>query len=203
METSRAPSGETYTPLLSPSPLHAMEVDQTSTDASSAHQSEFPLQQKPSMSSVSSCCSVAESKAEIKAMLDDFQIGLNRVLSSNLHEPLVISQQNSRKSYNSTGTDSEGTSIKACPHCNTNTISTMLSDFSCADCGVIVSSLPFDACSSVNTTVQVHVLSPQSQRLLSQSTWFSQVHERSGCDFPNSSLTVTSSEDTSSSGFLC
>jgi len=55
------------------------------------HNPDTPLQQQSSMAQPHvACCSVAKSKVEIRGMLDDFQVGLNRVLSSNLQQPLVI-----------------------------------------------------------------------------------------------------------------
>jgi len=164
MEHSTAPSSESYTPLFPSSPLHAMEVDQSPTGETPAQHSEIPFRHKSSVSSFSSCCSVAESRAEIKAMLDDFQVGLNRVLSSNLQEPLVVSPVDTRNACNGaeTGSNTWRTSL-TCSHCSENIVSSADEPYfwySCSDCGVVVSSFPFGVCSYVNKAVKVQNLSP-------------------------------------------
>jgi len=139
-----------FSVLFPPPPL-----DQSPTGAT-------PSQHKSSVSPFSSCCSVAESRAEIKAMLDDFQVGLNRVLSSNLQEPLVVSPPDTRNSCNraKTGSNTWETSPK-CSHCSEYIVPLRDVWYSCSDCGVVVrSSFPLGVCSLVNKAVKVQNLSP-------------------------------------------
>lgn len=81
------------------SSLGDMDVDHGPTNTSTIRHQSSPQhslhlpQHRSSMASISSCCSVSEGKEEIKVMLTDLQAGLNRVLSSNLSEPLVISRE--------------------------------------------------------------------------------------------------------------
>jgi next-to-BRCA1 protein 1 len=116
-----------------------MEVDQTHTAATSVPNSEIPLQHRSSMTSVSSCCSVAESKAEIKSMLDNLQAGLNRVISSNLQEPLVISPQNCCNSSEA-GINTKATIPTWCFTCANYIVPSEYGQlhYSCTNCHVVV-----------------------------------------------------------------
>lgn len=134
--TPRAVSGESQASLLATSPPQAMEVDQTPT---SAQHSDIPLQHRSSMSSVSSCCSVAESKAEIRAMLDNFQTNLNRVISTNLQEPFITSQE-----FNFEAGEIPRIPTTRCSRCAMFIVPSMFGPtvwYSCADCDIVVVSL--------------------------------------------------------------
>lgn len=152
-ETSRGFSGR---PLFPTPPIHPMDVDKTGTAGVPGQHPEIPLHHRSSMTSVSSCCSVSQSKADIKAMLCDFQAGLNNVIASDLQEPLVVHNRNSRQnSRNSMDVDNHA---KIPPTCCSHCISDISSSehgpqvwSSCTNCNVgLVSPFPFEVCSFNN-----------------------------------------------------
>lgn len=129
--------------------LADMDVDHgpSSTTSSLRHQSSpqhalHTPQHRSSMASISSCCSVAERTAEIKVMLTDLQAGLNRVLSSNLSEPLVFSREASV--HNSHDVISQNTPDLPphswCSFCRGDIMPPGNDSvwYSCADCPIVV-----------------------------------------------------------------
>ena len=71
--------------LLPDFPNASMDVDMTHTT--------LPGDHRPSMTPVAKC---HKNKAEIKAMLDDFQAGLNILIASDFQERLVIPVQSTQ-----------------------------------------------------------------------------------------------------------
>jgi len=82
---------------LAPTAAAPMDVDSSSLNA--RRQPTYPQRTRPtpqhsiSTMSIESCCSVSEGKAEIKAMLSNFEAGLNRVLANNFEVPLSTTPQ--------------------------------------------------------------------------------------------------------------
>jgi len=139
--------------IFSASSLADMDVDHGTTSTSSLrHQSSpqhslHPPQHRSSMASISSCCPVSEGKEEIKVMLTNLTAGLNRVLSSNLSEPLVMSRGPSvHNSDNATSQNAPDLPPRSwCSFCRGDMPPGQHSIwYSCADCHLaIVSSLQF------------------------------------------------------------
>lgn len=88
------------------SPLDSMDVDHSNFhsifDLPTPQRRPQPRRPTPqhraSASSLSSCCPVAEGRAEIHTMLTNFQENLNRVLSSNLGAPMISSSDDASRS---------------------------------------------------------------------------------------------------------
>jgi next-to-BRCA1 protein 1 len=137
-------------------PFAPMDVDQptshTPFERNTTQHSLPSLRHRSSVQSLTSCCSVAQGKAEIKALLTDFQDGLNRVLDNDLQQPLHISRQASVETFNTSETlKADGNVLPTqppswCSHCTRDINASQNGGYlwySCVDCRVVVVSSIF------------------------------------------------------------
>ncbi|CAA7264849.1 unnamed protein product [Cyclocybe aegerita] len=98
-----------------------------------------PPQHRMSAPAMDACCSVSQGKADIQAMLTNFEKSLNSVLENNLGVPLVYSLSAPQRTSN--GMTESAPPPSLCSMCITNISSTEDGQkvwYSCTDCHIVV-----------------------------------------------------------------
>lgn len=140
---SHIPRAPTVTPTTrSASSQVPMDVDPTTTTTSNIRpQLPRPAPQHPAFApSLGTCCSVSRGRAEVQELLLNFQEGLNRVLESNLENPLVTTPAAGNALYDGFSENSASAPPPSlCSVCTKNIAPPLNGQwYSCASCHVVV-----------------------------------------------------------------
>jgi next-to-BRCA1 protein 1 len=116
-----------------------MDVDPT-TPTTSNIRPQLPAQHPASAPSLGACCSVSRGRAEVQELLLNFQEGLNRVLESNLENPLVTTPAAGNAPLDGFAENSASAPPPSlCSVCTKNIASPLNSQwYSCASCHIVV-----------------------------------------------------------------